>query len=93
MDENLKPFSNKPVHIDLFAGNSAMPATFPIGPVPAYLAPVGTGAGNPGVFYPELYIPASHLLYYYVSRSDVAYPGAAALNYPLAFNGAKVFKA
>lgn len=93
MDENLKPYSNKPVHLDLLAGNSALPATFPIGPVPAYLAPVGAGASNPGVFFPELYIPANHLLYYYISRSDAAYPGAVALNYPLAFNGAKVYPA
>jgi hypothetical protein len=92
MDENLKPYSNKPVHLDVLAGNSAMPATFPIGPVPAYVSPVGTGASNPGVFFPELYIPASHLLYYYISRSDVGYPGAVPLNYPLAFNGAKVYR-
>lgn len=93
LDENLKPYSNKPVHLDLLAGNSAMPATFPIGPVPAYIQPVGTGASNPGVFFPELYIPKTHLLYYYISRADAGYPGAVALNYPLAFNGAKVYQA
>ncbi len=94
LDENLKPYSNLPVHLDFFAGNSAMGNTYPVGPVPAYLPPVGTGASNPGVFFPELYIPRQHNLYYYISRADATYGGATAtLNLPLAFNGAKVFQA
>ena len=93
LDENLKPYSNAPIHLDFFAGNSAMGNTYPVGPTPTYLPPVGTGASNPGVFFPELYIPRQHILYYYISRGDGAYGGAATLNLPISFNGVKVFNA
>jgi hypothetical protein len=94
LDENLKPYSNAPIHLDLFAGNSATGNTYPVGPVPSYLPPVGTGASSPGVFFPELYIPRQHILYYYISRADAVYGGATAtLNLPLSFNGVKVFNA
>lgn len=92
LDENLKPYSNAPIHLDLFAGNSATGDTYPVGPIPTYLPPVGAGASNPGVFFPELYIPRQHILYYYISRADAAY-STTTLNLPLSFSGVKVFQA
>jgi hypothetical protein len=45
LDENEKPYSNAPVHIDVLAGRSLMPAAYPSGTTT--LAPTGTGASIP----------------------------------------------
>jgi hypothetical protein len=89
LDENEKPYSNAPVHIDVLAGRSLMPAAYPSGTTT--LAPTGTGASNPGLFYPEIYVPKQHVLYYDLVRSDAGYAGAVAEDFPITFGGMKVF--
>ena len=53
-----------------------MPAAYPSGG--AVLAPTGTGASQPGLFVPEIFIPKTHLLYYDLVRNDAGYAGAVA---------------
>jgi hypothetical protein len=89
LDENEKPFSNAPVHIDVLAGRSLMAAAYPTGTT--VVAPTGTGASNPGLFFPEIYVPKTHILYYDLVRNDGGFAGAAAQDYPISFLGAKVF--
>ena len=93
-DFNGKPYSNDFVPMDVLFGHGAWPATIPIGE-PSLSAtttsPFGTGPGSPGLFYPEIYVPANHQLWYDVYRND----GAVSLNQDedLIVNliGAKVF--
>jgi hypothetical protein len=89
LDENEKPYSNAPVHVDVLAGRSFMAAAYPTGT--SVISPTGTGASNPGLFYPEIYVPKDHILYYDLVRSDVSFAGAVAQNFPVQFMGMKVF--
>jgi len=88
-DEDEKPYSNDAVHIDVIAGNSAFGATYPAGSTVA--APVGAGPNSYGLFYPEIYIPKNHQIYYNLNRDDSSYGGAAQVTMPITFQGAKVF--
>lgn len=88
LDEREHAYMNAPVHLDVLAGRSLMPAAYPSGT--SVLAPVGTGASQPGLIYPEIYIPKTHLLYYDLVRDDAGYAGAVAEDYPITFIGAKV---
>lgn len=85
-----KAYSNAPVHVDVLFGRSSTPALYPVGATAVH--PVGTGAISPGLLYPEIYLPAKQQLYYDISRSDGAYQGAAAADFPFEFIGQKVFK-
>lgn len=66
MDQNLKPYSNIPIHIDWLFGNAG-PGT----------ASPGNEFGNamPGLFFPEIYIPKSQALYFNLFRLDAPYAG------------------
>jgi hypothetical protein len=86
-DHTYKPFSNDFVHIDILFGSGNMPGTIPAGPVPAFVPPIGTGPGLPGLFYPEIYVPTNHQLFYYVMRADPA----GNVNVSFNFIGGKVF--
>ena len=88
-DEGGKPFSNAPVHMDVLFGRSDFQAAYPCGL--GYVAPVGPGAAQPGLLYPEIYMPRNHQLLYTITRNDAAYPGLGAVDYPLLFGGMKVF--
>lgn len=90
LDEDEKPYSNDAVHVDVFGGNSGMPATYPCG-TNAGVAPIGCGPASPGLFYPEIYVPKNHIMYYELTRADVAYAGAVAVNFRIALGGVKVF--
>jgi hypothetical protein len=89
LDENEKPFSNAPVHIDVLAGRSLMPAAYPTGTT--VIAPTGTGASNPGLSFPEIYVPKTHILQYDLVRADAGFAGAVAEDFPITFIGSKVF--
>jgi len=88
-DEAMKPYSNAPVHADVLFGRSTFPAVFPVGT--SFVAPVGPGASQPGLLVPEIYIPRTHKMWFDIERNDLAYAGAAAVDYPLTFGGMKVF--
>lgn len=89
-DEDEKPYSNDPVHIDLVFGNSAMWSAFPN--FFGFAAPIGGGPNSPGLIYPEIYIPKNHLFYFDVTRQDASYTGAVVTDLPVNFIGQKVFQ-
>lgn len=92
-DERGKPYSNAPVHADVLFGRygGVFPAAFPCGPTPNFLNPVGPGPSNPGLFFPEIYVPRQHILYYDVSRDDSGHAGMVAVDYPVSLIGMKVW--
>ena len=75
--------------MDVLFGRSDFQAAYPCGL--GYVAPVGPGAAQPGLLYPEIYMPRNHQLLYTITRNDAAYPGLGAVDYPLLFGGMKVF--
>jgi len=89
-DDGFKPYSNAPVHADILFGRSGFPAAFPVG-ASSYVAPVGPGASQPGLFVPEIYLPKNNRMFFDVQRSDAAYAGAGSVTYPLTLGGMKVF--
>lgn len=91
MDEDEKPYSNDAVHMDILFGNSHMSTLYPAG-TSFGVAAVGAGPNSPGLFFPEIYVPKNHLFYFDVSRTDVSYAGAVAVNLPVNFIGQKVFQ-
>jgi hypothetical protein len=90
-DEDEKPYSNDFVHFDVIAGNSNFGAVYPAG-TSAGVAPVAAGPNLPGLFYPEIYIPKNHIIYYDVIRNDTYVGEATTVDYPLQFLGQKVFQ-
>ncbi len=90
-DENQYPYSNVPVHADVLFGQASneSPNTFNCGGT--QIQAFETGPGNPGLWYPEIYIPRQHSLFYDVYRDDSLYGCAATVNYPFTLNGAKVW--
>lgn len=91
LDQNQKPFSNGPIHIDILAGAlNGISAAFPSGTNTVY-SNIAAGPANPGLIYPELYLPKHQILYYDVIRTDASYGGSVAVDYPINFIGAKVF--
>ncbi len=87
-DEDEKPYSSDAVHADVLFGNSWGFPTY----INAIQSPVGTGPNAPGLFYPEIYVPKNHLIYFDVSRDDGFVSGAVPVDYPLSFIGQKVFQ-
>ncbi len=85
MDFNKKPYSNDYVRGDFLFGTGFVGNIYNSGTQ----AP-NTGPGLPGLFYPEIYIPANHQLIYTVYRDDSAVAGATAENVAVALIGAKV---
>ena len=57
------------------------------------MAPVGPGASQPGLIYPEIYLPQDHVLLYDIARNDGAYVGAVAADFPFNLMGSKVVPA
>lgn len=89
-DENRKAFSNAPVHYEVLFGPSI--GNYTSGG--ASMTAIGTGNSLPSCFYPEIYVPANHILYYDVSRQDGAYGGTATIpNFPVNLIGSKVYPA
>jgi hypothetical protein len=91
-DENKKPYSSDFVHIDILFGSGSPAATIPIGPVPSFVAPFGTGPVAPGLFYPEIYVPKNQQLLYDLLRSDGAVGANQPEDFVITWLGAKVFQ-
>jgi len=89
-DEDEKPYSNDFVHLDVIAGNSGVGNTFPT--ATTNKAPIGTGPASPGLFYPELYLPNNHVMFFDITRDDSFVVGATTVNLPITFSGMKVFE-
>jgi len=91
-DWDKKPYMNDAVHFDILGGNGATPANIPVGPTPSYVQPFGTGPGQPGLFYPEIYLPKNHQILYDVYRTDGSGGSNQAEDFTFNLIGAKVFE-
>lgn len=91
-DEDEKPYSNDPVHLDILCGNSGISQIFPAGYSSAFVFPIAGGPNTPGLLFPEIYVPKNHLFYVDISRSDGAYARTSAVDLPFTFIGQKVFQ-
>lgn len=90
-DPDKKPYSNDFIPMDVLWGNSAFPAVVPVGPTPSFTTPFGTGPGQPGLFYPEIYVPKNHQLLYDLWRQDGAVGSNQSEDFTFNLIGAKVF--
>lgn len=93
-DENQKAFSNDFVHWEtLFgpsAGFGAKSSIYPCGGT--QVKAIGTGNVLPSVFYPEIYVPRNHVLWYDVKRTDGGISGAPGNeDIPVNLVGSKVY--
>ena len=88
-DFDTRPYSNDFVPLDILAGSQDWPATMPVGPSPNYYPVFPAGPAQPGLFYPEIYVPANHQLTFDIQRADGVNP---ATDYVFNLIGAKVFK-
>lgn len=88
-DENRKAFSNAPVHFEVLCGPSG--GNYQTG-AGGSIGAIGTGNSAPGIVYPEIYVPPSHLLYFDIYRDDANYAGTATIpNFPINLIGVKVY--
>jgi hypothetical protein len=72
MDFNKKPYSNDFVRGDVLFGTGFAGDIYAAGIQANNFIPPFTGPGLPGLFYPEIYIPANHQMIYSVYRNDAA---------------------
>jgi hypothetical protein len=87
-DENRKAYSNDWVHFEVLAGPSV--GNYQTGAGGSVQA-IGTGNSSPGFFFPELYLPANHVMYWDILRSDSGYAGAATIpNFPVQLIGSRI---
>jgi len=87
-DENQKAFSNDYVHYEVLFGPCL--GNFNCGG--ATIPAIGTGNALPSIFYPEIYVPRNHVLYYDITRADSGFAGAASIpNFPINLIGSKVY--
>lgn len=90
-DENRKAYSNDWMHFEVLAGPSI--GNYQTG-TNGSLTAIGTGNSLAGTFFPEIYCPRSHVLYYDVMRNDASFAGAATIpNFPVALIGSRVYEA
>lgn len=94
-DSDDYPYSSDFIHMDTLFGNATGPASFPTasGGTTVFQGAIGIGPSNPGVFFPEIYIPNQQYLQVEVYRADSGQGTAVAQDFPMAFMGAKVFAA
>lgn len=62
MDSRLKPYSNRPIHIDWLMGNAGGNS----GPSPSETL----GNSAPGTFFPEIYLRKNEVMYFNLFRRD-----------------------
>lgn len=90
-------YMNDWVDINILFGMSGFISSIPVGPVPTFIPPYGTGAGLPGLIYPEIYLPMNHQLLIDLDNRQLAGPGPGIVGVTttallINFIGAKIFK-
>jgi hypothetical protein len=68
-DADKKPYSNDYMPFDILFGWGQSFTTIPLGP--SLMSTFGPSPALPGLFYPEIYVPANHQLIYNLQRNDV----------------------
>jgi len=87
-DHQKNPYSNDFVPLDILFGAAPVNNSIPVGASPNLVAPFGTGPGQMGLFYPEIYLPKNTQLLYDLQRND---PTGAAASFTFNLIGGKVF--
>jgi len=90
-DFNKNPYSSDYMPFDILFGCGSFPAVVPVGPTPSFVSPFATGPAQPGLFYPEIYVPKNHQLLYDLKRGDGAGGSNQAEDFTFAFLGGKAF--
>lgn len=78
-DDKQKPYSNVPIHVDDLFGSQSSTATGSVNQNPFW----------PGLFTPEIYVPANGILYFDLFRADSA-GGNCTVQF--SFGGVKVYR-
>lgn len=91
-DHAKQPYSNDFVPFDILFGTGGFPAVVPVGPTPSFVTPFATGPAQPGLFYPEIYVPRNHQLLYDLQRADGVVGANQAEDFTFNFIGGKVFE-
>ena len=86
-DEARKPYMNDYIPLDVIFGSGGFPSVYPLGT--SFIPPFGPGCAQPGLIYPEIYIPCQHTMWYSILRADTGLLDTAG-DWKLAFVGAKV---
>jgi hypothetical protein len=89
-DEQQYPHSNQPVHVDVVFGRGQQPATGILYDNSGIC--LEAGPSSPGLWYPEIYIPRQHEMFWDIYRDDTRYGGCPTIStFPMAMIGAKVY--
>jgi hypothetical protein len=92
-DHTKNPYSNDFVAFDVLFGSADYQARFPAGN--SFVNPFGVGPTSPGLWCPEIYVPANQQLWYDVQRTDGPGDGMDVQNQAedalVNFIGAKVY--
>jgi hypothetical protein len=102
-DSDGKPYSNLPVHASVLFGRpgegtiganvwgfGVSGESYPCGNLLNGMLAEFCGPSNPGLFYPEIYLQRSQLMYLDFTRADGAYSNVAAIDFPVLLTGVKV---
>lgn len=89
-DNHKQAYSNDFVPFDVLFGTGAFPAVVPLGPTPSLVSPFGTGPSQPGLIYPEIYLPRNYQLLFDLHRADGSGGSNQAEDFTFAFIGSKV---
>lgn len=87
-DHQKNPYSSDFMPFEVLFGTGDFSSVIPVGPTPNLIPPFGTGPGQPGLFYPEIYVPKNYQLLYDLQRADT---GTLAEDFTFNFIGGKVF--
>lgn len=87
-DNHKQAYMSDFVPFDVLFGSGSFPAVIPLGPTPSFTTPFATGPAQPGIIYPEIYLPRNYQLLYDLKRADGA--GNQAEDFSFAFIGSKV---
>ena len=89
-DNHKQAYMSDFVPFDVLFGAGQFPAVVPLGPVPDLVSPFGTGPSQPGIIYPEIYLPRNYQLLYDLKRADGSGGSNQAEDFTFSLIGSKV---
>ncbi len=87
-DNHKQAYSSDFVPFDILFGTGNFPAVVPVGI--SFMSPFGTGPSQPGIVYPEIYLPRNYQLLYDLHRADGAGGSNQAEDFAFSLIGSKV---
>jgi hypothetical protein len=89
-DNHKQAYSSDFIPFDILFGTGSFPAVVPVGPIPSFVTPFGTGPSAPGIIYPEIYLPRNYQLLYDLHRADGSGGSNQAEDFTFSLIGSKV---